>query len=159
MVGFVVSDFIPLESRFQGKVPHRVFARSNAISNCYLILDTGVKLLDALGDYLGINYPLPKMDQVAIPDFYFSAMENWGLTTYRERQFFYNENVTEYFIKTNIVTVVSHEFAHNWFGNLATPRWWSYLWLKEGFANLFQHIGTNLVSTLFCIVLASSLLN
>lgn len=78
LVGFVVSDFISLESRYQGKVPHRVFARSNAISNCHFILDNGVKLLDALGDYLGVDYPLPKMDQVAIPDFYFNAMENWG---------------------------------------------------------------------------------
>lgn len=80
LVGFVVSDFISLESRYQGKVPHRVFARSNAISRCHFILDNGVKLLDALGDYLGVDYPLPKMDQVAIPDFYFSAMENWGTT-------------------------------------------------------------------------------
>lgn len=71
-----------------------------------------------------------------------------GLTTYRERQFYYDETVTEYFLKTNIVTVLSHEFAHNWFGNLVTPRWWSFLWLKEGFANLFQHVGTDMVSGL-----------
>lgn len=78
-----------------------------------------------------------------------------GLTTYRERQFYYDETVTEYFLKTNIVTVQSHEFAHNWFGNLVTPRWWSFLWLKEGFANLFQHVGTDMVSGLILFYLTN----
>lgn len=63
---FFVSDFVSLESTV-GKVPQRVFARSNAINQSALILDAGVKILDALSQYLGVDYSLPKMDQVAVP--------------------------------------------------------------------------------------------
>lgn len=63
---FFVSDFVSLEST-QGRVPHRVFARANAINQSALTLDAGVKILDALSLYLGVDYSLPKMDQVAVP--------------------------------------------------------------------------------------------
>ncbi len=127
----------------QGKVPHRVFARPNAINQSSLILDAGVKILDAIGNYLGVDYSLPKMDQVAVPDFSAGAMENWGLVTYREARFFYDDAVTDYTLKTAIVTTIAHELGHQWFGNLIGPRWWSVLWLNEGFANLFGFIGTD----------------
>jgi len=85
------------------------------------------------------------MDQVAVPNFSPGAMENWGLVTYRELRFFYDAAVTEYYLQTSIITVIAHEFAHQWFGNLVGPQWWDYIWLNEGFANLFEHIGTDLV--------------
>lgn len=105
---FIVSDFVFLESN-QGRVPHRVFARSNAINQSALILDAGVKILDALGTYLGVEYSLPKMDQVAVPDFGPGAMENWGLVTYRESRFFYDDAVTDYILKSSIITTIAHE--------------------------------------------------
>lgn len=105
---FVVSDFVSMESS-QGRVPHRVFSRSNAINQSSLILDAGVKILDAIGTYLGVDYSLPKMDQVAIPDFAPGAMENWGLVTYRESRFFFNDAVTDYNLKTAIITTIAHE--------------------------------------------------
>lgn len=105
---FVVSDFVSLESS-RGRVPHRVFARSNAINQSSLMLDAGVEILDALGTYLNNFYSLPKIDQVAIPDFSAGAMENWGLVTYRESRFFYDDAVTDYSLKTAIVTTIAHE--------------------------------------------------
>lgn len=83
LIAFIVSDFEFLENEFDGVVPHRTFARPNAVHLTEFALQTGVDMLDALVDYIGINYTLPKMDQAAIPDFSAGAMENWGLVTYR----------------------------------------------------------------------------
>lgn len=66
------------------------------------------------------------------------AMENWGLITYDRPYLIFNGN-------ESIVTFIAHEFAHQWFGNLVTPKWWNYLWLSEGFATLFEYIATDLV--------------
>lgn len=94
--------------------------------------------LDLYDDLFGIPYPLPKMDQVAIPDFEAGAMENWGLVTYREACLLADENTpkshNEY-----VATVVTHELSHQWFGDLVTMKWWDNLWLNESFANMMQY--------------------
>lgn len=94
--------------------------------------------LDFYDDLFGQAYPLPKMDQVAIPDFEAGAMENWGLVTYREACLLADENTpkshNEY-----VATVVTHELSHQWFGDLVTMKWWDNLWLNESFANMMQY--------------------
>lgn len=78
--------------------------------------------------------------------FVFSAMENWGLVTYRESALLYNPEDHALDTKRRIAGIIAHEFAHQWFGNLVAPEWWSYLWLNEGFANMYQYYT---VSTLY----------
>ena len=75
--------------------------------------------LDFYDQLFGIPYPLPKLDQVAIPDFDAGAMENWGLVTYRESCLLVDQN-TPQATKEYIATVVTHELSHQWFGNLVT---------------------------------------
>jgi tricorn protease interacting factor F2/3 len=100
-------------------------------------LEFGRKSLAFCEDYYGIPYPLPKMDLIAIPDFAFGAMENWGAITFRENLLLYYPEITSKSGQERICEVIAHEIAHQWFGNLVTPADWKYLWLNESFATYF----------------------
>uniref|UniRef100_A0A674CMF8 Aminopeptidase n=1 Tax=Salmo trutta TaxID=8032 RepID=A0A674CMF8_SALTR len=71
------------------------------------------------------------------------AMENWGLVTYRETALLYEEGVSSTSNKEWIATVIAHELAHQWFGNLVTMKWWNDLWLNEGFATYISYMGVD----------------
>lgn len=102
-------------------------------------LEFGRKALQFCENYYGVDYPLPKMDLIAVPDFAFGAMENWGAITFRENLLL---NFPEHTSKSGverICEVIAHEIAHQWFGNLVTPADWKYLWLNESFATYFGY--------------------
>ena len=80
LVAFIVSDFDSLTNEQKNLT---VWARHDIIAGGQFSQDIGQKALRLLGEYNGIGYSLPKMDQAAIPDFSAGAMENWGLVTYR----------------------------------------------------------------------------
>ncbi|XP_015517541.2 uncharacterized protein LOC107222622 [Neodiprion lecontei] len=140
LVAFVVSDFIAIKSDDE---TYNVWTKPPAIDQAQYVFDIGRIELAELENYTNISYMLPKMDQISIPDFSAGAMENWGLVTYRESMFLYEENVSTLSTKRSIATVISHEFGHQWFGNLVSPAWWKYLWLNEGFATYFQYYTTD----------------
>ncbi len=100
-------------------------------------LDFGKKALAYCEDYYGIPYPLSKLDLMAVPDFVFGAMENWGAITFRENLLLFYPGITSKAGAERIAEVISHEMAHQWFGNLVTPSDWQFLWLNESFATYF----------------------
>lgn len=102
-------------------------------------LEFGRHALQYCESYFGIPYPLSKLDLIAVPDFAFGAMENWGAIAFRENLLLrYPESTSKSGLE-RICEVTAHEIVHQWFGNLVTPEDWRYLWLNESFATFFAY--------------------
>ena len=135
LVVFVVGDLAKVEATAAGGTLVRVWTTSGKEEQGRFALENSVKIRDYMNDYFGIDYPLPKMDHLAIPDFAAGAMENWGAITYRETALLFDPENSAAQARQRILEVVAHEMAHMWFGDLVTMEWWDDLWLNESFAS------------------------
>ena len=93
---------------------------------------------DFFHEQFGVRYPLPKYDQLWVPDFNAGAMENFGCVTHAESHYIFRSQVTNFEYEQRANTIL-HELAHMWFGDLVTMRWWDDLWLNESFAEWASH--------------------
>ncbi|KAK5002045.1 hypothetical protein LTR39_006790 [Cryomyces antarcticus] len=155
LLAWAVGDFEYVEDftrrKYNGKsLPVRVYTTKGLVEQGRFALENAHQIVDYFSEIFHIDYPLPKVDLIAVHEFSHGAMENWGLITYRGSKalrngrklskkhrttaVLYDELKSDQKYKNRVAYVVSHELAHQWFGNLCTMQWWSELWLNEGFA-------------------------
>ncbi|KAF2304321.1 hypothetical protein GH714_029893 [Hevea brasiliensis] len=133
LVAVVVGLFDYVEDHTSDGIKVRVYCQVGKANQGKFALHVAVKTIE-LYKIFCCSISFPKLDMIAVPDFAAGAMENYGLVTYRETALLFDDKHSAAANKQRVVTVVAHELAHQWFGNLVTMEWWTHLWLNEGFA-------------------------
>jgi aminopeptidase N len=118
-----------------GGVPLRLMARQSLAE--YVAVDEWFDVtkggLEHFGRYFDIPYPFEKYDQLLVPDFNIGAMENIAAVAFSEKHYVQRQQ-SDRAERERRASVILHEMAHMWFGNLVTHDWWNGLWLNESFA-------------------------
>ncbi len=131
---FVAGELDFVETKVGG-TQIRVITTKNKAEQARYALEASAQILQYYNEYFGTPYPLPKLDQIALPGGFGGAMENWGGITYFETALLFDPTKSSDATKQLVYEVLAHEMAHQWFGDLVTMAWWDNLWLNEGFAS------------------------
>ena len=138
LLAMFVGDFEYIERTIYPSIRLRVFSPRGKKEDAEFALSEAAAIAEYCMKHFEIEYELPKMDMIALADFAEGAMENWGLMTYREDLLLADKKDAEIETVKEIAQIIAHEIVHQWFGNLVTMKWWTELWLKEGFAMFMQ---------------------
>ncbi len=143
LLALAVGPFEATPPREVDGVPVRIVAPAGRLHLTGMAEEAAAHALRFFRRYFDIPYSGAKLDHIAIPDFAFGAMENLGLITYRQDALLVDRNRAGQRERQGVVSVIGHETAHMWFGDLVTMRWWNGVWLNEAFATLMQTLQTD----------------
>jgi aminopeptidase N len=121
-------EFTELRASWRGRPVLALVPAARAAQARRIFRDTP-RMMEYFSRRIGVDYPWPKYAQVAVTHFMFGGMENTSATTLADtslREARVGEESPE--------SLVAHELAHQWWGDLVTCRDWSHAWLNEGFA-------------------------
>jgi aminopeptidase N len=133
LVAVVVGHFESIQGEADG-IPIRVLTTPGKKALAAFALEAAKFNLSFYDRYFGIKYPYGKLDLVGLEDFSAGAMENTGCILFRDYLLLLDEKSATTDLKKLVATVIAHEMAHQWFGDLVTMKWWDDKWLNEGFA-------------------------
>src|SRR5438132_559610 len=134
LVALCVGDLAASEPATVRGVPIRTWALPPKKHLTRFAQECASAVLPLLEDYFGQPYAYGKLDQIGVPDFEAGAMENAGAITFREVALLLDPKTAPLNVQKRVAEVITHELAHQWFGNLVTMVWWDDLWLNEAFA-------------------------
>jgi aminopeptidase N len=138
LLAFAIGDLVSKSTvTFDGTII-RVWAWRG--SELYLddAVATSKTCVEVMQNFTGIKFPMEKMDHLAVPQFGYGGMENWGLIIYIADYIFYDPQQDTTVTRIAGIDVRCHEIAHQWFGDLVTADWWSEIMLHESFAAYFE---------------------
>lgn len=142
LVAFVISDYDHITKKRNG-IQQSAYYPPGSPYTGEKSLENALSVLTTMEDLFQVNYSLSKLDHIMLTKTFGSAMENWGLITYNRNNFLHKGHDAHKDLK-DIITQ-THEIAHMWFGDLVTPKWWTYTWLNEGFATYYAHVIADIV--------------
>ena len=137
LFAFAAGDFQVEEAERDGRrmaMYHRETDRGRVERNAGAIFDLHASALAWLEEYTGIPFPFEKFDFVLVPAFQYGGMEHPGAIFYRADALLLDESATQN-AYLGRASVIAHETAHQWFGDLVTMTWFDDVWMKETFAN------------------------